>query len=72
METEHVSITASTTENMSSNEDNCLQSRDIENTSKFIITATIIPLDESQEMLQEILPTTIFEHSYQIVKSQKN
>lgn len=71
METEHVSITTSTSENMSSNEDNCLESRHTENTSNFMITATIIPLDESQEMLQEILPTTIFKHSYQIVKSQK-
>ena len=70
METEHVSITTSTSENMSINEDNCLGSRHIENTSNFIITSTILPLDESQEMLQENLPTTIVEHSYQIVKSQ--
>ena len=70
METEHVSITTSTSENMSINENNCLESRHIENTSNFIRTATILPLDESQEMLQENLPTTIVEHSYQIVKSQ--
>ena len=70
METEHVSITTSTSENMSINEENCLESRHIENTSNFTITSTILPLDESQEMLQENLPTTIVEHSYQIVKSQ--
>ena len=43
---------------MSINEDNCLENKNIESNIDFIIKPTIIPLDESQEMLLEILRPT--------------
>ena len=69
METEYGTITTSTSENMSTNEDNCLESSNIESTSDSIIIPTIILLDESQKMSLEIL-RPIFEPNYEIVKNQ--
>ena len=69
METEYGTITTSTSENMSTNEDNCLESSNIESTSDSIIIPTIILLDESQKMSLEIL-RPIFERNYEIVKNQ--
>ena len=69
METEYGTIITITSENMLINEDNCLESSNIENTSGSIIISTIMPLDESQKMLLEIL-RPIFERNYEIVKNQ--
>ena len=69
METEYGTITTSTSENMSTNEDNCLESSNIESTSDSIIIPTIILLGESQKMSLEIL-RPIFEPNYEIVKNQ--
>ena len=55
---------------MSIIEDNCLETNNIsESTNDSIIEPTIIPLDESQEMLLEILWPR-FERNYETVKSQ--
>ena len=67
METEYKTITTSTSKNASINEDNCLENNNIESTSDSVTEPTIIPLDESQEMLLEIL-RAIFEPNYEIVK----
>ena len=69
METEYGTTTTSTSENMSTNEDNCLESSNIESTSDSIIIPTIILLDESQKMSLEILRPTL-EPNYEIVKNQ--
>ena len=69
METEYGTIITITSENMLINEDNCLESSNIERTSGSIIISTIMPLDESQKMLLEIL-RPIFERNYEIVKNQ--
>ena len=55
MEIGYGTITTSTSENMSINKDNCLESINIESTSDSTIEPTIKPLDESQKMLLEIL-----------------
>ena len=55
MEIGYGTITTSTSENMSINKDNCLESTNIESTSDSTIEPTIKPLDESQKMLLEIL-----------------
>lgn len=47
METGYGTIATSTSENMSINEYNCLESSNIESTSDSITEPTIIPLDES-------------------------
>ena len=57
IETEHKTLQQVPAE-MSINEDNCLESKNIESNIDFIIKPTIIPSDESQEMLLEILRPT--------------
>ena len=70
MQTEYGTITTSTTENMSINEDNCLESSNTESTSDSIIELTFIPSGESQEMLLKILQVITFERNYEVIKNQ--
>ena len=69
MQTECGTITTCISENMSINEDNFLESSNIESTSDSIIEPTIVPFDESQKILLEIL-RPIFELNFEIVKNQ--
>ena len=73
METEYGTIAPITSKNMSINEDNYLESSNIESTNDSIIIPTIIPLDELQKMRKyEIIKNQIIDQRAYPTKCNRN